>query len=141
MNLQTTVATTLSNTELADWIAGWISRELKINRDQIQGDQTFVRYGMDSVHAMMMVGDLEERLARRLSPTLAWDFPTVNAMSDFLAKEVPVSAPAAVKVMAAGASASGAPASQDADILAHLDELSEEEIDRLLKERLDPALQ
>jgi acyl carrier protein len=118
----------LTKDELTDWIAGWISRELKVDRCRIAFDQTFVHFGMDSVQAMMMVGDLEERLARRLSPTLAWDFPTVDAMADHLAHETP---PAATAQETRPASAA------DADILSRLDELLEEEIDRLLRERLD----
>ncbi len=74
---------------------------------------------------MMMVGDLEELLGRRLSPTLAWTFPTVEAMADHLVREAPAAA------------AMPPSTGEDADILAHLDELSEEEIDRLLRERLD----
>ena len=118
----------LTKDELTDWIAGWISRELKVDRCRIAFDQTFVHFGMDSVQAMMMVGDLEERLARRLSPTLAWDFPTVDAMAGHLAQET---SPAATVQETRPASAA------DADILSRLDELLEEEIDRLLRERLD----
>ena len=113
-----------TNPDLTAWIAGWISRELKVDPAKIKGDQTFPEYGMDSVHAMMMVGDLEEHLTRRLPPTLAWDFPTVDAMADYLGREAP---PAANTAPSNG---------EDADILAHLDELSEEEVDRLLRERL-----
>jgi acyl carrier protein len=125
MKTQTAHVACPNKTELTDWIAGWISRELKIDRGQITGNQTFVRYGMDSVHAMMMVGDLEERLGRRLSPTLSWDFPTVEAIADYLVRE-------ATPAVRAGRSNEA-----DTDILAHLDELSEEEVDRLLRERLD----
>ena len=115
----------LSKADLASWITGWISAELKIEPDQIKGDRTFVTFGMDSVHAMMMVGDLEEFLGRRLSPTLAWTYPTVEAMADHLEQEVP-------------AAATATPSSgEDEAILARLDELSEEEIDRLLQERLE----
>ena len=40
---------------------------------------------MDSVHAMMMTGDLEEHLGLRLSPTVTWDHPTIDALSSHLA--------------------------------------------------------
>ena len=109
--------------ELADWIGAWIARELKLERGQIDADKTFVRYGMDSVHAMMLVGDLEEHLGRRLPPTLAWDHPTLEALAAHLAQSPePIG-----RLMD----------SRDKDeILARVDELSEEEIDILLKERV-----
>ncbi len=112
----------LTKAEIMDWVADWIARELRIDRQQITADKTFVRYGMDSVHAMMMIGDLEERLARRLSPTLAWDYPNVEALADFLLQDAPAAATKA--------------AAREEDLLARLDELSEEEIDRLLQEQL-----
>lgn len=125
MNGDNAPALGLNRAELAGWVAGWISRELKIDRHLIAEDSTFVQFGMDSVHAMMMVGDLEDFLGRRLSPTLTWTFPTIGAMAEHLVQE----APAAATVPAS--------TEEDADILAHLDELSEEEIDRLLQQRLN----
>jgi hypothetical protein len=90
----------------------------------IAEDRTFVQFGMDSVHAMMMVGDLEDLLGRRLSPTLAWAFPTVGAMAEHLVQEAPAAETAPPS------------AAEDAYILAHLDDLSEEEIDQLIQQRL-----
>ncbi|MDB4892552.1 MAG: putative phosphopantetheine-binding protein [Gemmatimonadetes bacterium] len=108
--------------ELHEWIRGWLGRELKLSPDDIAADKTFVRYGMDSVHAMMLVGDLEEHLKRRLPPTLAWTYPTVEALATHLAEtnETVTAAP---------------PATAESDLLSRLDDLSEEEIDRLLAEQ------
>ena len=108
-----------STTELHEWIRGWLGRELKLAPDDIAADKTFVRYGMDSVHAMMLVGDLEEHLKRRLPPTLAWTYPTVEALATHLAETHDT-------VVAK------APAAAESDLLSRLDDLSEEEIDRLL---------
>ncbi len=111
--------------ELADWVAGWISSELKIDRHLIAEDMTFVQFGMDSIHAMMMVGDLEDLLGRRLSPTLAWTFPTIGSIVEHLIQEAPAAEIAPFSL------------EDDADILAHLDDLSETEIDQLLQQRLN----
>ncbi len=107
--------------ELHEWIRGWLGRELKLSLDDIAADKTFVRYGMDSVHAMMLVGDLEEHLKRRLPPTLAWTYPTVEALAAHLAET--------------HETAAAAPAAAAGDLLSRLDDLSEEEIDRLLAEQ------
>ncbi len=114
--------TGLRQDELAGWISTWVKKELRLTDSQVAGEKTFVSYGMDSVLATMLVGDLEEKLGIRLPPTLAWDTPTIDAMSLHLA-QLP-------------ASANGVPSTTDADLLARLDELSEEEIGRLLEERL-----
>ncbi len=101
---------------MTGWIRDWMQRELSIAASDLAADRTFVQYGMDSVHAMMLVGDLEEHLARRLSPTLAWDHPTIERLAAHLAEAV---APAVAAV--------------EADVLlGQLDDMSEEDIDRLL---------
>lgn len=106
---------------LSRWIREWMERELSIAAADLNADRTFVQYGMDSVHAMMLVGDLEEHLGRRLSPTLAWDHPTVERLAAHLAQASAPTLPAQ------------ADAEPDADaLLAQLDDMSEEDIDRLL---------
>lgn len=111
-----------SKAALAGWISDWIRRELAFTGDVIAADATFVRFGMDSVHAMMMVGDLEEHLDRRLSPTLAWDHPTVDAMASHLAADGrPASASRESPPVAAS------------DLLGRIDQMSEAELDALLE--------
>lgn len=66
--------------ELAEWIGDWMHRELELRGDRVDVERPFIGYGMDSIHATMLVGDLEERLGRRLSPTLTWDHPTISAL-------------------------------------------------------------
>lgn len=99
-------------------------RELKLSAASVDVQKPFVSFGMDSVHAMMLVGDLEDHLGRRLPPTLAWDYPTVEKLAVHLAQD---------------SAAASAPVSDDSEILKRLDSLSEEEIDRLLRERMEGA--
>lgn len=69
---------------LTEWIETWLRTELKLPDGPVEATVAFTRLGMDSVHALMMTGDLEEHLGRRLSPTVAWDHPTVDALSTHL---------------------------------------------------------
>ena len=61
------------------WLIDWMVRELGIDRSNIDPSQAFLSYGMDSVQAMTMVGDIEAKLGLRLPPTLAWDYPDIEA--------------------------------------------------------------
>jgi len=99
--------------EFAAWIENWIRKELR--PAAVAHDKQFVTFGMDSVHAMMLVGDLEEHLSVRLAPTLAWDHPTIEALAAYLATLTP------------------GEAASDGD---NLDSLSDEELDRLLAEEM-----
>jgi acyl carrier protein len=113
-----------SKAELTEWITAWIVRELKLDPAQLDRDATFVRYGMDSVHAMMLVGDLEDCLERRLSPTLAWDYPTLNALAAHLAETASTATIAAA-------------APDNREVLARIDQMSDAEVDALLRKELE----
>ncbi len=112
----------LDQAGLSDWISGWLVRELKLGSAAPDRDATFIAYGMDSVHAMMLVGDLEDLLNRRLPPTLAWDHPTANKLAAHLAQAAPA--------QASGKSASAG------DLLARIDQMTDAEVDALLQEEL-----
>jgi len=45
----------------------------------------FANYGLSSLDAVTLSGDLEELLGRRLSPTLAYDYPSILTLSLYLA--------------------------------------------------------
>lgn len=109
--------------ELVAWIGDWMGRELDLRGAPVTPERPFVAYGMDSIHATMLVGDLEEHLGRRLTPTLTWDHPTVGALADYLAPAAAV-APAAADPRA---------------LLARVDELSDAAVDALLAARLPNA--
>ncbi len=65
-----------------------------MDREKIDAHQSFLSYGMDSVQAMTMVGDLEAKLELRLPPTLAWDFPDIDSLANHLADRMaPVASP------------------------------------------------
>lgn len=113
----------VSKAQLISWINAWMCKELKLPGAPSESNKPFVSYGMDSVHAMMLVGDLEDYLGRRLPPTLAWDHPTVEDLAAHLAQD-------------SGSRAVSSSDASDSEILKRLDSLSEEEIDRLLRERM-----
>ena len=73
-----------SKAGLTEWIATWLRTELGLPEGPLELTVPFTRFGMDSVHALMMTGDLEEHLGRRLSPTVTWDHPTVDSLSTHL---------------------------------------------------------
>jgi acyl carrier protein len=98
--------------QFISWIADWMKREMHL-QTEVLADQTFARYGMDSVHSTMLAGDLEELLSRRLPPTLAWDYPTPRALAEYLVTQ----------------------SHPEASLLTRIDDLSEEELDRLIAER------
>lgn len=61
-----------------------IASMLEVDASTIDPSQPFTYYGLGSVQAVSLTGDLETFLNRKLSPTLAWDYPTIESLSNFL---------------------------------------------------------
>jgi acyl carrier protein len=116
---------------LKSWLIDWLAEALAMDRRQIEPSQPFLSYGLDSVQAMSMVGDLEATFGGRLPPTLAWDYPSVDAMAEHLAERLGRRAGAAPQAPGAEAEPPAARAEIEA-LLSDIDDLDEAEVDRLL---------
>jgi acyl-CoA synthetase (AMP-forming)/AMP-acid ligase II/7-keto-8-aminopelargonate synthetase-like enzyme/acyl carrier protein len=70
------------------WIERWLVVELKLPPRMIVPNKTFAEYGLDSVSAAELVVALEAELNHplKLEPHLFWEYPTVNAFSQYLSK-------------------------------------------------------
>ncbi|WP_108920541.1 acyl carrier protein [Mycobacterium montefiorense] len=67
-----------------DWLATKIAGYLSITPDMVDRDRSLADYGLDSVYAVTICGEIEDAFGLPIEPTLAWDYPSVNAMSDHL---------------------------------------------------------
>lgn len=72
--------------EIKNWCASYIGEILEIEPDEIDTAVPFDRYGLDSSAAITLTGDLEEWSGLELDPTLMYDYPTINALSEYLAQ-------------------------------------------------------
>jgi len=61
-----------------------LSHQLKLPDGSIDGDRPLTHYGLDSIAALMIAGDLEDRLGFELPSTLLWDCPTIDALAAHL---------------------------------------------------------
>jgi phthiocerol/phenolphthiocerol synthesis type-I polyketide synthase C len=56
--------------------------------DQISPTQPFVEYGLSSVDLVGLAGSIEDHLGHELAPTIAYEYPTVDALAAHLAAPV-----------------------------------------------------
>ena len=75
----------LNTREIQDWLITHIAELLHIAPDTIDIRESFSNYGLSSLDVVALSGDLEELLGRRLSPTLAYDYPNILTLSRYLA--------------------------------------------------------
>lgn len=76
-----------SRDELQEWIAGWIAEKLGVPVAQVGLSSPFSEFGLDSLAAVELSGRLEKLLGCEVSPSAAWEYPTIAELSQFLAPE------------------------------------------------------
>lgn len=64
-----------------------ISQQLKVNVNDIDHRAEFSEFGFDSVSLTVFGNTLNEEYGLELSPTVFFEFPTVNLLADFLVEE------------------------------------------------------
>ena len=70
--------------QLQAWIIAQLAQHAGLPPQAIDPRQPFARYGIDSLKAVRMTGQLEEHLGRTIPPTLLFDYPNVTALSRYL---------------------------------------------------------
>lgn len=76
--------------QIQAWIVAYIAELLAIELDEVNVTIPFDHYGLDSAAAVGMTGDLENWIGQKIDPTLLYDYPTIEALSQHLAKEFQV---------------------------------------------------
>jgi acyl carrier protein len=70
------------------WLITHLAEQVGIEPQDIDVHQPFTEYGLDSMVGVSLAGDLEDWLGLDLSPTLLWDYPTVETLTRYLAEEI-----------------------------------------------------
>lgn len=112
----------INETTIKNWLVTWIAKELELPESEINTSNSLLEYSLSSMTAMMLVGDLEEWLKIEIVPTLVWDYPSIDALVEYLSEEANNSAP----------NNNGQSDTVTSLEEANIDELSEAEVDALL---------
>jgi len=70
---------------LEAWLTEWISRKASLDPATMHRDTQFADYGLDSLMAVTLSGELETLLGRTLSPSIAWEYPSIGELAAYLA--------------------------------------------------------
>lgn len=71
--------------EVREWLVARIAAKVGIEPSGIPTDQPMSRLGVDSTEAVVISGELQEWLGRRVAPTIVWDHPTIDELAAHLA--------------------------------------------------------
>lgn len=70
--------------EIYNWLRQRIADEIKIAPEAVSLTIPFANYGLDSIVIVTIVSDLEDWLGISLDPTIFWEYPTIEALSQWL---------------------------------------------------------
>lgn len=68
-----------------NWLVAQLADQLSLEPETISVTEPLTRYGLDSIDAVTIVGDLEDWLELELPSTLFWDHPTIAQSAQYLA--------------------------------------------------------
>ncbi|MDX3538897.1 acyl carrier protein [Streptomyces sp. MB09-01] len=76
-----------------EWLYARLSLYLRRAPETIDPGVPLAEYGMDSVAALSLCGDLEDEFGLEVEPTLLWDHPTVTSLVGYLSTVLPAASP------------------------------------------------
>ncbi|MEC5160918.1 MULTISPECIES: acyl carrier protein [unclassified Janthinobacterium] len=72
---------------IQSWIVERTASLLGVKPSKISVSDRLSDFGLESVEAFTLSGELSDLLNLKLSPTLAWDFSTIADLAEYLAAE------------------------------------------------------
>jgi acyl carrier protein len=69
---------------LIEWLVREIARVMDINQEAVATNESFSHFGLDSAKAVGLLSRLGEFVGREIPVTLAWKYPTIEALADYL---------------------------------------------------------
>lgn len=81
-----------ANQAIQTWLVQQLAQLLSLDAKAINVTEPLTRYGLDSIDAVTLVGDLEDWLDVELPSTLFWDHPTIEKSSLYITENCEISA-------------------------------------------------
>lgn len=74
----------MNRNAIEEWLIARIREVQRLDGAEIDVHAPLETYGLGSVQAVSLVGDMEEWLDRPLPSTLFWDYPSIEAIANHL---------------------------------------------------------
>lgn len=76
-----------SEADIERWLLERLQARLGAGSETVDSHMPFSYYGLTSIDAVVLAGELQDWLGQPVSPALTWEYPTVSAVSRYLADE------------------------------------------------------
>ncbi|HEY4179399.1 MAG TPA: acyl carrier protein [Kofleriaceae bacterium] len=78
----------MTEKQIRDRLVREVADAAQISTERVDSREPFATYGLGSLEAVYLVGQLEEWLGVPLDATLLWDHPTIDALAKHLTRVV-----------------------------------------------------
>ena len=75
--------------EISAWLINKIAELLQLAPEKIDSRQPLAVYGLNSIKAVNIATELEEWLGISVTPTIVYDYPTIQALANYLGQTTP----------------------------------------------------
>jgi acyl carrier protein len=112
----------------------WLVERAGLRPGDFDRDKPFAEYGLDSLTAVELSGELEQWLGVEITPVVAWNYPTAAAMAGHLAREVGNKVSGTPDAESGSESETERPAAETEfeKLLAEIENLSEDDVEAAL---------
>jgi acyl carrier protein len=90
-SLPLSLKSALTEEAIQAWLISHLAVYLKLQPDEIDIEESFACYGLDSSVAVSLTGELASVLGYELEPTLFWEYPSIAELAVHLAQECQLS--------------------------------------------------
>lgn len=74
--------------DIADFLTVKIAEAIGSAANEINPDEEFISLGLDSMHAIFLIDEIEKQFDIEINPHSFWEYPTINTFSKNLEKQV-----------------------------------------------------
>ncbi|WP_291313927.1 polyketide synthase Pks13 [Corynebacterium sp. UBA2622] len=71
----------MSENELSVWLQKWVAEAVGLDPAEVEPTKPLETFGLSSRDAVIMTGELENLLGRRVDPTIAYQYPDIAALA------------------------------------------------------------
>jgi len=76
-----------SQEDIEDWLVEKLVEVAKLNVDDVDVTEPLASYGINSVDAVHLSGELEDWLGYEIPSSIIYQFPTIEALANHLSSE------------------------------------------------------
>jgi len=74
--------------DLNQFIQSKIAQTLGVKTNDVNPDEEFMSLGLDSMHAIFLLDEIEKEYEVEINPHSFWEFPTINTFAENLKQQL-----------------------------------------------------